>query len=229
MRNIFFSFVVLFVTLQAQAQNEQALLKSIKAKLDKVTDYTATGTMDVDISFVKAPASGITVYYKKPDQFKIIKQDGLSILPKGGVSMNIGALLSGENYAAVPAGQAVVNGVPTKIIKLLPLTEGSEIVLSTLYVDEKALLVRKAQVTTRENGSYEMDFSFGKYAAWGLPDKVVFSFNAKAYKIPKGLTFEYEKGGSKKEPPKDAKGRIVITYASYAINKGINNRVFAAN
>jgi outer membrane lipoprotein-sorting protein len=46
------------------AQNEVALIKSIKAKLEKVKDYTATGQMKVDVSFINATPSNVVMYYK---------------------------------------------------------------------------------------------------------------------------------------------------------------------
>jgi hypothetical protein len=225
MKTLLFCFLVFSNNLLAQS--EMNLVKAVKQKLDKVKDYQAKGRMSVDVPFIKAAPSQVTVYYKQPDRFKIIKQDGISILPKGGMSINIGSLLTGKNFTAVDAGNAVVRGFATKVIKLLPLDEGSDVVLSTLYIDPKALLVRKARVTTRDNGSYEMDMDFGRFASWGLPDKVVFSFSTKEYKIPKGLTFEYEKGGEKSPPPSgNTKGRIEIEYAGYVINKGISDKVF---
>jgi hypothetical protein len=214
-------FCLLFFSNTLLAQRETDLVKAVKQKLDKVMNYQAKGRMIVDVPFIQAAPSQVTVYYKQPDHFKIIKQDGISILPKGGASINIGSLLTAKSFTAVGAGNAVVRGFPTTVVKLLPLDENSDIVLSTLYIDPKALLVRKAMVTTRENGSYEMDMDFGNYASWGLPDKVVFSFSAKEYKIPKGLTLEYEKGG-KKTPPAasgNSKGRIEIQYYNYVINK----------
>lgn len=209
------------------AQSETALINALRAKLDKVKDYTASGTMSLDVPFIDAPPSAVKVYYKRPNQFKVVKEGGISILPKGGISVNVVSLLSGGNYATVPAGTAVVRGVVTKVVKLLPLDEAGDIVLTTLYIDEKALLIRKATVTTRESGSYEIGMDYSKWAAWGLPDKVSFLFNTMDYKLPKGLTLEYEKGVTKKaEATKDKKGSVVIVYGSYSINKGIDDRMF---
>jgi hypothetical protein len=184
--------------------------------------------MTLDVPFIQAPPSDVTVYYKKPNLFKVVKKDGISILPKGGVGINLGSILAGDEFTVVPAGNAVLNGITTKVVKLLPQTETSDIILLTLYIDERTALVRKSKVATRESGSYEIDLNYGKWAAWGLPDHVVFSFNAKAYKLPKGLTFEYEKSGqSQPETPKDTKGKIKINYSDYMINKGLNAAVFA--
>ncbi|RPD48236.1 LolA family protein [Paracnuella aquatica] len=209
------------------AQDEAALIRAVKARLDQVNTYQATGTLTIDAAFIKAPASGITAYFKKPDQFAIKKGDGLSILPKGGISINFSTLLGNENSTAIGAGNAVVRGTPVRIVKLLPLDANSDVVLSTLYIDVKKELVHKAQVTTRNNGSYEVDLSYGRYATWGLPDKVIFTFNTREYKLPKGIAMEYDKGGTKKPaPPKDQKGVITVVYANYAINKPVDERVF---
>lgn len=204
------------------------LIKKVKAKLDKVNDYTAQGKMKIDVSFIDAPDSKVIVYYKRPDRFKVKKAGGISILPKGGVSVNMGSLLANENFDVVQSKDAKVNGVDTKVVKLLPRDENSDVVLTTLYIEEKNAVIRKATVTTKENGSYEIELSYGKYIDWGLPDKAIFLFNTKDYKLPKGITFEYEKGDKKKEQTlKNKKGKVEISYSSYVINKGIDDKVFA--
>jgi outer membrane lipoprotein-sorting protein len=205
-----------------------AVLQKVKAKLDKVTDYEATGKMKLDVSFINAPESDVTIYFKKPNKFKVKKAGGISILPKGGVSVNMSTLLPTTAYQTVPAGKGAVDGVATTVLKLIPLEESSDVVLSTLYVDESAAVIRKAIVTTRESGTYEVQMKYGKYISWGLPDKVVFSFNTKDYKLPKGITFEYEKGGEKKaeDKTKDKKGSVTITYQRYKINKGVEEKNF---
>lgn len=213
---------------KAHAQGEEALIKAVRARLDGVQDYEARGRMRIDVSFIQAPPSDVTVFYKKPNLFKVKKSDGISILPKGGAGINMGSVLSADDFTIVPAGNAVVAGVNTKVVKLIPQTESSDIVLMTLYIDEAAALIKRSRVATRESGSYEIDLTYGKFAAWGLPDKAVFSFNAKGYKLPKGLTFEYERSG-KPAPaaPKDEKGKIEIVYTDYKINKGLSAAVFA--
>lgn len=224
---LLFSFVLTNTIL---AQNEEAILKKVKARMDKVTDYEASGTMKLDVSFINAPESKVTIYFKKPNKFKVKKADGISILPKGGVSVNMSTILPGTAYQTVAGGSAVVDGINTTVIKVIPTDENSDVVLSTLYIDEKQEVIRKAVTTTKENGTYEVQMSYGKYAAWGLPDKVVFSFNTKDYKLPKGITFEYEKGGERKAEDKDKtktkKGMVTITYDSYRINKGVDDKNF---
>ncbi len=228
-RLIFLLFSFLFSYSEIAAQDVTGLLKKVRAKLDLVKDYKASGNLKTDVSFLKIPVSKVNVYYKKPDQFRIKKDGGISLLPKGGVSINLNTLMTTGEYVAVDAGEAVVNSLKLKVIKLLPVGEESEIILSTLYIDEEALLIKKSVTTTRENGTYEMEMQYGKFIQWGLPDKVVVSFNTKDYKLPKGVTFEYEAGEkpvSKEDALKNKKGKIEITYQSYQINQGIPDAIF---
>ena len=72
--------------------------------------------------------------------------------------------------------------------------------------------------------------SYGKYSAYGLPDKLIFSFNTKDYKMPKGITMEFDDDDKKarelKDKMKNKKGKIEITYSNYVINKGVDDSIF---
>ena len=187
MKNFLIALLTVFgLQSAAFSQDMTALINKVSAKLNLVNDYTAEGSLKTDVSFIKAPSGKVKVYFKKPDKFKLKKDGGISILPKGGVSINMNSMVMTNNYVALAAGESTIDGVKTKIVKLLPTDENSEIVLSTLYIDEANLLVRKAVTTTKENGTYEMGLTYGKYSNYGLPDKVVFSFNTKDYKLPFG-------------------------------------------
>lgn len=220
---IFLASSFLLLTSFCYAQTAVELVKKVKAKMDKVNDYIATGKMKTDVVFIKAPVANIKSYYKKPNRFKIKRDGGISLLPKGGVSVNVSSLLLSDDYTAIDAGQTTINNIVLKIIKLLPLKENSDVVLTTMYIDEKNLLIRKASTTTKDNGTFDMEMQFGKYADWGLPDKVIFSFNTKDYKLPKGITLEYDDGTKKPELPKNKKGKVEISYSSYVINKGVTD------
>ncbi len=229
MKKIFKLFVV-FIALayNGYAQDATALVQKVKAKLDKVNDYEASGEMKTNISFMKVPAAQVKVYFKKPGKIKIKNEKGISLVPKGTVSISLNNLLSGQ-YQALDGGADNVNGVAVKVIKLLPLDENSEVVLSKLYIDEKNLLILKAKTTTRESGTNELEMSYGKFAAYALPDKIVFTFNTQDYKLPKGVTFDYDDGSQKKTEAaskENQRGKIEIMYSAYLINKGISDEVF---
>jgi len=91
------------------------------------------------------------------------------------------------------------------------------------------MLIRRAITTTKDNGTYEIEMEYGKYSQCGLPDKAVMIFNTKDYKLPKGITFEYDASisqKSKEKKPLSKQGRIEISYASYEINNGLAADIF---
>lgn len=216
-----------FLTGGVAAQSPEALLGKVRAKLEQVNDYTAKGELKTNVAFIKAPVASVKVYYKKPDKMRIVNEKGISFIPKGSVNINLAKFLAGSGqFEIVDAGKDASSGF--RILKLLPADENSDIVLSTLYIDEKTELVRRAKNTTRDNGTYELEMSYNKYASYGLPDKVIFTFNTKEYKLPKGVTFDYDDGSEEKtgDSVKDKKGKVEISYTEYRINKGVDDAIF---
>jgi hypothetical protein len=91
------------------------------------------------------------------------------------------------------------------------------------------MIVFKAITTTRENGTDEVELFYGKFLPLGLPDRIVFSFSTQEFKLPKGVTFDYDDGSAKNKetgPRKNQRGKIEITYLNYNINKGLSDSLF---
>ena len=133
------------------------------------------------------------------------------------------SLLADGNFTSFSAGRINWKGKDLLLVKVVPNGANSDIVLSTLYVDEKDLLILKAITTTKDNGTYEIEMDYGKYAQWALPDRAQMSFSLKDYKLPKAITFEYDAGVDTKKDAKkskDNKGKVEIIYSSYIFNKG---------
>ncbi len=214
---------------KAAGPTAEEVIASVRAKLDKVNDYEANGKMKTNVVFIKAPIAKVKVYFKKPDKLRINNESGISFIPKGSVNINLNNIfLNGTgSFDIIDVGTEA--GTNLRIIKLLPKDENSDVVLSTLYIDESQSLIRKAKTTTKDNGTYELEMTYGKYAEYGLADKVIFSFNTKDYKLPKGITFDYDDGSKKEQDPnklKNKKGKVEIVYSEYSINKGVPDTVF---
>lgn len=225
--------VLLFVFsfLSSFAQTADEIVSKLRAKLVSVKDYEAVGKLKTDVAFLKIPISAVRIFYKYPDLFRIKKDGGISVLPKGGIKVNMSAMIADGNYTALLAGRIKWKEQDLAMVKLIPNDLNSDVVLTTLYVDDKQMLIRKSITSTRENGTYEMEMDYGKYAKWGLPDKAVMIFNTKDYKLPKGITFEYDAGiatKSKAPKPLSNKGRIEIIYQNYEVNKGLKPEVFTS-
>ena len=226
-RNLLLVLTITF-SLFVKAQTPAEILKKVQAKLDKVNDYEAKGKMLTNVIFIKAPVANVKIFYKKPNKLRINNETGISFIPKGSVNINLNNLfINTTGYDIIDMGKE--NKTNLRIIKLLPKDDNGEVVLSTIYIDEIQSLIKKSKTTTRENGTYELEMSYGRYAEYGLADKVIFTFNTKEYKLPKGITFDYDDGSKKDQPAenlKNKKGKVEIHYAGYIINKGVPDAVF---
>ena len=226
-KSLLLSLVLLTVFI-VNAQTAEEIIQKVKTKLEKVNDYEAKGKMKTNVVFIKAPIANVKVFYKKPNKLRINNESGISFIPKGSVNINLNNIfINTSGFDIIDMGKE--NKTNLRIIKLLPKDENAEVVLSTLYIDETLSLIKKAKTTTKENGTYELEMSYGKYADYGLADKVIFTFNTKDYKLPKGITFDYDDGSKREQNPdklKDKKGKVEISYSSYIINKGVSDSVF---
>jgi outer membrane lipoprotein-sorting protein len=221
-------FIFPFLLPGAHAQDVTSLMDRIHSNLEKINDYEADAKFKTEISFLKVPDAVVKIYYKKPDKIKIRNQNGISLVPKETVSISLYSLVN-SHYTALDGGNDMLQGIPVHIIKLLPADENAELVLATLYVDTKRMLVLKAKTTTRENGTNEVELFYGKFLSAGLPDRIIFSFNTQEFKLPKGVTFDYDDGSAKNkgtELHKNQRGKIEITYLDYTVNKGLSDDLF---
>jgi len=218
---------LLLIQFSVNAQSN-ALIERVTKKLNLVNDYVATGIMKTDVAFIKASLGKVKIYFKKPNLLKVKKEGGISLLPKGGVSVTINSLLNNKQYIAIESGVQVYKGKSLQAIKLIPTDDKLDWVISTLWIDPVDALVYKTFTTTKENGTYEITMEYGEYANFGLPSKVIFGFNTKDYKLPNGITLEFgdDDPAAKQKVLKQKKGTIEITYASYVINQGVSNSMF---
>lgn len=221
-------FSALFSFGSSPAQEINTLVNNVRYKLNKINDYEAKGKMKTNVAFLKVPVSEVTVYFKKPNKIKVKSEKGVSFIPKGAVSINMSSLFADNNFTIIDAGTDKIGNTPVRVAKLLPLDDNGDIVLSTIYINPQNNLIYRSKTTTRENGSYQLELSYGKYVSYGLPDKILFTFNTKDYKLPKGMTFDFDDG--KNPAPKSGaqpkQGTAEIFLSSYIINKGIADSKF---
>ncbi len=210
------------------AQDINLLVANAKTKMDKVNDYEASGRMKTNVAFLKVPVADVKIYFKKPNKLKIKSDKGISFIPKGAVSINVSNILGEKDYTIIDAGTEKIGNTTVRVAKLLPSDDNSDVVLSTIYIDPVNNLVVKSKTTTKENGTFELEMTYKKFVDMGLPDKIIFSFNTKDYKLPKGVTFDFDDGTEQKKPTgiKNKKGRAEINFSNYIINKGVSDGVF---
>ncbi len=231
MKKLIIYALSLFIYSSSFAQTDiRTVVENAKAKLDKVQSYQATGKMKTNVAFLKVPIATIALYFQKPNDLKIKSEKGISFIPKGAVNINMSNLGDTKDFTIIDGGTTMQNDRVLRIAKLLPIKEDDNpVILSTLYIDEAANLIAKAKTTTRDNGTYELFLTYGKYAQYALPDRIIFSFNTKDYKLPKGVTFDFETNDDKAVVSKNVnrrKGVAEITLSNYVINKGVPAGIF---
>ena len=226
---LYLILLTFFFQKNTSAQDINILVGNARAKIEKVTDYEATGKMKTNVTFLKIPIATIKLYFKNPNKFKLISEKGLSFVPKGSMSINLNTIFTGNNFIIIDAGFDKIEKTNVRVAKLLPTDENSDLVLTTLYIDPVNFLILKSKTTTKENGTYELKMKYKKYSLYGLPDEILFSFNAKDYKLPKGITFDFDDGASNKKTiksKKPKKGEVEILLSNYIINNGLNDNIF---
>lgn len=215
----------------AQPLTANQLFLKLRARLDAVNDYEADVFMKIDIPFIKVPRLKGKLYFKAPDKMKLERNGGISILPRNGVNLTMNNLVPNADAAVIDAGKDVLNGKEVRLIKVIPANEQDPIILTKIWVDENKILAMRTETTTRDNGTVKMDLDYGRFEKVGLPDKVQFQMDVKDFKLPKGVTMDYD-GETKPAVQKATsggrkKGRIEIDYQDYKVNKGIPDKVFA--
>jgi len=227
---LYLTLLVLLFQKNISAQDINNVVGNARTKIEKVKDYEAIGKMKTNVTFLKIPIATIKLYFKNPNKFKLTSEKGLSFVPKGSMSINLNTIFTGNNFTIIDAGTDNIDKTNVRVAKLLPNDDNSDLVLTTLYIDPVNYLILKSKTTTKENGTYELKMKYKNYSVFGLPDEILFSFNAKDYKLPKGITFDFDDGTSNKQTAakleKNKKGVVEILVSKYSINKGLNDAIF---
>ena len=212
---------------KANAIDAEQLYYTLRTKVLSVNDYTADVKMKVDVIYMRIPVLKGKLYFKAPDKMRLERNGGISILPKKNVNLTLSNLIPTGKVTVIDAGTADINGKKTRILKVVPEDDHNNIILTKIWVDEAALLAMRTETTTQNDGTVIMSLEYGNYTNYALPDKVTIFMDLKDYKLPKGVTMDYN---DVPEPPKKGKGQkgtIEIQYLSYQINTGLTDAGFA--
>lgn len=216
---IFLSQVLLF----AQIVDADEILNKVKTKINSVEDYSADVTIKVDVNFLKVPESHATLYFKQPDKIKM-ESEGFALLPRQGLNFSPLYLLR-EDYTSLYAKEDSVNGSAVHLIKILPLSDSSNVILSNLYVDQEKFIVRKIETTTKNSGTVTLELNYENEAEHALPSEMKITFKVEQMNLPPGMTGEFE---TNQETQKDGKltGSVIVEYENYVVNSGLSDEFF---
>ena len=151
------------------------IIKNLQKKFAEVKDYEADVKVKVDVDLLKVPESNSRIYFKQPDKVQI-KSESFSLIPKDGVNF-LPKLFAKKEYTSIFVREEMYEGIKTTVIKLIPLNESSEVLLSTLWVDEAKNVIRKAEVSTKLNGTFNIFMNYSYVDSYYMISSMQFTFN----------------------------------------------------
>lgn len=224
MKNLKVIFLLIItIGLNAQQVNPNEVLDKVKEKLNLVNDYQVNATVKVNVNFLKVPDSKVTLYFKKPDKIKM-ESDGFALLPRQSFNFSPAILLK-DDYTAVYAKEDTVDGNDVHLIKILPLSDSSDIILSNLWIDKEENIVRKIETSTKKAGTVTIALKYDEQVKYALPSELKVSFKVEGMDLPAEMKAEQEaKQNSRRNEP--LSGTVTISYSNYIVNKGIDDSLF---
>ena len=134
MKKLFLFLVIITLHSYSQSMNPDVILNNVKEKFSKINDYEVNVRIKVDVDFLKVPVTEAKIYFKQPDKIHF-ESENFALLPKEGVNFSPMAILKGD-YTAIFERLDTINDIKTVVIKVIPLNEKSNTILTTLWIDQ---------------------------------------------------------------------------------------------
>jgi len=191
------------------------LVQKLKNKTASIQSFEVDAIVKVDVDFINIKDRKVKISYEAPDKFSFDAK-GLVLLPKNGVEMEYMTLFN-EKHTAIDAGNEIIRDRMTQIIKVIPESIESDIILAQLWIDPLEYRIMRMKTFTRESGSYVMDFEYNSKEAL-LPDRLEVTFEIQNMSIPMKMMndFMMDQSTPPDSLPKDA--RVIIEYSNYQIS-----------
>ncbi len=230
MKNLIKIFLLGFLalrTLYSQTNDPDLILKKIVDSFNRVRDYEVNINIKVDVEFLKVPNTEAKIYFKQPNKIHF-ESETFALLPREGFDFSPSTLLR-EKYTAFYVRQDTIDNFKTAVVKVIPLGETDDVILSTLWIDQSQNVIKKIETTTKTRGTFSIELKYEQTNFdYPLPSMMIFSFNIDKMNIPHG--FNGDLGPEKKVKKKDDKptttGKVFVSYSNYKVNNGIPDTVF---
>ncbi len=224
-----FLFLVIFYTgdeLQSQTKDPDEILTKVKEAFKIVKDYEVDIHIKVDVNFLKVPESDAKLYFKQPDKIHI-ESEKFVLLPKQGLNFSPLVLLN-EKYTALYDREDTIRGVKTCVVKVIPIGNSSDVILSTLWIDQTRDLIIKIESSRKPVGTFSIDFTYEKYNdQYEMPSTMIFTFTVDRMRIPRGMNGQLDmEDETDSEKSGSREGKVYISYSNYKVNQDLSDELF---
>jgi hypothetical protein len=213
------------INIYAQTTDPNEIVLSVISKFNQVRDYEVDIEIKVDVEFLKVPDAKAKLYFKQPDKVKL-KSEGFALLPKDGIDFSPSSLIKG-NYTAIFERNELLNGFSTSVIKIVPINQNTNVILSTVWIDNNSLIIRKVESTTKTQGTHIIELFYDENSKYPLPKQMIFSFNVDKMNLPQTFTNTTPKSSRKKFKDGPVIGKVFVSYKNYQVNKNLSDKIFS--
>lgn len=198
----------------------ERMIEETKLKFSSIRDFTAEVEIEINVHFINVPDKKARIFYKYPDKLKF-KSKSFLLIPKKGIGFTIFELLENK-YASIYIGKRLVKGRELNEIKVIPLDEGSDIALATLFIEPDEDLIYYMEATTRNSGFFTSEFEYGSFAP--LPESNRIRFEVDEVRMP--LKFMGKTNIDQSKMKEGAMGEVILRFHDYEINRGLVDEQF---
>jgi len=226
-RKILFLLLLYSVTGFSQSKDPDEILDSVIKAFEEIEDYVVNVNIKVDVTFLKIPNANAKIYFKQPDKVHM-ESEGFALLPKQGMNFSPLGFLK-TDYTALYDKESELNGTDVSIVKIIPLDERSDVILSTFWIDQSKNRIMKVESSRRPSGTFSIDLSYPEDRPdFLLPASMVFTFAIGEMHFPTGITgdSDSENNNENEKEEKDKSGKVYINYSNYKINQGLSDDLF---
>jgi outer membrane lipoprotein-sorting protein len=224
---VFLFLIIIFSVSEIfpQSKDPEEILDRVKAAFNMIEDYEVDIKIKIDVDFLKVPDSEAKLYFKQPNKIHV-ESEKFALLPRQGLDFSPVGLLSG-NYTALYEREDTIRDLLTSVVKIIPLGNNGDIILSTFWVDQVRNLIIRMESTRKPTGTFTIDFTYEKFDDnYELPSQMEFTFTVDRMMFPRGMDgqSDAEDNGDKKSD--STTGKVYINYANYKVNQGLPDELF---
>jgi len=231
MKKLFVFFILFTAVVSAQKKDAEQILEKAKNTFNQVKDYVVDVKIKVDVEFLKVPQTNATIYFKQPDKVHV-DSDKFAMLPKEGLNFSPLSFLQ-KKYTAIYEGEENYKNSKNYVVKIIPLGNDNDIVLTTFWIDQNDYVIRKVESSTKISGTFKIEMDYADIDNnYHLPSQMVFTFNVDKTNIPSTISGDVDPDKRQKKNKKGeadgftTTGKVIINYSNYKVNKGISDSIF---
>ena len=213
-------------TSYSQSKNPDEIIKKVKEEFNKIKDYEVDVHIKIDVEFLKAPETEAKSFFKQPDKIHIESQK-FAMLPREGLNFSPIGLLN-EKYTALYEREDTIGNILTSVVKIIPIGNDNDIILTTLWIDQSRNVIRKVESSKKPTGTFTIEFNYEKYDdTYYLPSLTVFSFTVDRTRFLKGMDGQLESGDKDNlKKSRTLTGKVFLSYKNYKINQNLPDELF---